>query len=345
MIIPTYARYKYCIKKSIEFILNENLNSFPFDSDEIIKKHKWSRLKYSQLALQNNVSLSDIIEAFGTQDGYSTFNGRNYSISYNDTHIPGRIYFTKLHEIGHIYLNHFVDFDETKIKRTSMTNKQYKVLENEANCFARNVIAPAVIVNKLNLNTPEKIYNYFGITESAAKTRLDLLKMDYKYIDNKSEFILLEFWKNNIYKKRCLICNYGFNSEDSLYCPICGNENLILGDGYMKYDFIDLNEKFKAKICPVCENENTNINGDFCQICGSYIKNKCSVCGMNLVGEARFCNHCGCSSTFLESNYLMDWKTAKVKIEGEIDFENILLDDFAKLPCTGDDDADGDLPF
>lgn len=344
--IPTYARYDYCIDKAMEFILKENLNSFPFDSDKIIKKHKWSRLKYSQLAHENAVSLNDIIEAFGTQDGYTMFNGRNYTISYNDTHIPGRIYFTKLHEIGHIYLNHFIDFDETEIKRNSMTNYQYKVLENEANCFARNVIAPAVIVNKLDLNTPEKISKYFGITESAAKTRLDLLKLDCKHISNAYENMLSNFWGNNIYKKHCLICNYGFNFKDSLYCPICGNGNLILGDGYMKYDFIDLNEKFKAKICPICENENTNIEGDYCQICGSHIKNKCSFCEIDLEGEARFCNYCGSPSTFLENNYLIEWQTAKIKIKDEIYFGNISLDDnLAGLNYNTTVYDDGDMPF
>lgn len=309
--IPNYARYGYCISKAIEFILNENLNKFPFDSDEIIKKHKWSRRKYSNLANELNVSISDVIEAFKTQDGSTFFNGRNYTISYNDTHIPSRIYFTKLHEIGHIYLNHFIDFDETVIKRNSMTDKEYKVLENEANCFARNVIAPAIIVSELNLNTPKKISNYFGITESAAKTRLDLLKMDYKYIDNKTEIKLLEFWRNSIYKKRCFTCDYGFNSKDSLYCPICGNKNLVLGDGYMKYTFIDLNEKNKAKICPICENENTNIEGDYCQVCGSYIKNKCNSCNSDLIGDSRFCSKCGSVSTFFENSYLPPWSEEK----------------------------------
>lgn len=333
--IPDYARYEYCIHKSIEFILNEKVDSFPFDSDKIIEKHKWSRLKYSQLASEHNVNVSDVIEAFGTQDGYSTFNGRNYTISYNDSHIPGRIYFTKLHEIGHIYLNHFTDFDETVLKRNSMDKDQYKVLENEANCFARNVIAPAVIAHKLNLDTPEKISAYFGITDAAAKTRHDLLYVDYQHINYKNENTLLDFWGNNIYKKRCLNCNYGFNSKSSLNCPICGSKNLILGDGYMKYDFISLNEKFKAKTCPVCQNEDTNIEGEYCQICGSHIKNKCNYCGMNLDGDSRFCNYCGSPSTFSENNYLMDWKMAQADLQLDLS-----IDEF-----VGFDPNDGDMPF
>ena len=194
--IPKYARYEYCIKKSIEFILNENINHFPFDSDDIISKHKWSRLKYSYLASINNCTIDDISEAYESNDGYTIYSGRNYTISYNDCHdSKRRIYFTKLHEIGHIYLNHFLEFNETIIKRSSMTDAEYKVLENEANCFARNVIAPAIIVKQLNLDTPEKISDYFEITHRAAKTRLDLLEYDLRYIDKKDEDNLLNLFK------------------------------------------------------------------------------------------------------------------------------------------------------
>ena len=81
------------------------------------------------LAKEHNVNLADIIEAYQSEDGYSIYNGRNYTIAYNNTHIPKRIYFTKLHEIGHIYLNHLLIFKETILNRSNMTKSKYKVLE------------------------------------------------------------------------------------------------------------------------------------------------------------------------------------------------------------------------
>lgn len=335
--IPTYARYEYCISKAIDFILNESLNKFPFDSDKIIKKHRWSRRKYTQQAKEYNLNINDVIEAFGSQDGYTIFNGRNYTISYNDTHIPGRIYFTKLHEIGHIYLNHFIDFNETIINRNSMSNNKYKVLENEANCFARNVIAPAIIVQSLGLDTPEKISQYFGITEGAARTRNDLLNLDLKYITSVHKNKLLEFWGEGIYKKKCSSCNYGLTSKNTEYCPICGSKNLIWGDDHMKYDFINLNDLNKAIICPTCENENTNIEGEYCQICGSHIKNLCGFCGEELSGDARFCNHCGSISKFFENGYLADWKIAQQDINDEL-----TIDEFTSNHANI---YQGDMPF
>lgn len=336
--IPKYARYEYCINKSMEFILNENINKFPFDCDNIIKIKKWSRLKYEFLANQHNVSINDIIETYGSEDGYSIYNGRNYSIAYNNTHIPKRIYFTKLHEIGHIYLNHFIEFDETILSRSNLSESSYKVLENEANCFARNVIAPAVIVKHLNLDTPAKIERYFGITNSAAKTRLDLLDLDYKHINKNDEKILLSFFEKNMYKNYCKKCSYSFISKDSNYCPICGDNKLTLGDDTMKYDSIDLYENSKAKICPICENEFTNIDGEYCQICGTYIVNICTnnFCDALLSGDSRYCSHCGAESTFYKNKLLSSWQ--------EINSKEICKSSFSKLPLRPVIDDD-DMPF
>lgn len=338
--IPRYARYEYCINKSMEFILNENINKFPFDCDNIIKIKKWSRLKYEFLATQHNVSINDIIEAYESEDGYSIYNGRNYTIAYNNTHIPKRIYFTKLHEIGHIYLNHFIEFDETILNRSNLSESSYKVLENEANCFARNVIAPAVIVKHLNLDTTDKIANYFGITNSAAKARLDLLDLDYKHINKNSEKILLSFFEKNMYKKYCENCSYSFISKDSKYCPICGHNKLTLGDGSMKYNSIDLYENSKATICPICENEYTNIEGEFCQICGTNIVNKCTnnFCEELLTGEARYCSFCGSESTFYKNDLLSSWQGINPKEIYEPDSSDSFL---SPVPVI----EDNGLPF
>ncbi|MDB2104037.1 ImmA/IrrE family metallo-endopeptidase [Clostridium paraputrificum] len=342
--IPKYARYKYCINKSIEFILNENINRFPFDSDTIIKNRKWARIKYENLAEEHNVNLADIIEAYQSEDGYSIYNGRNYTIAYNNTHIPKRIYFTKLHEIGHIYLNHFIDFEETILNRSNMTKSKYKVLENEANCFARNVIAPAVIVKHLKLDTPIKVSKYFGITKQCSETRLDLLQYDLKHISKEIESQQLEFFKKYLYKKQCLNCKNGTTDENIFYCPICGHNKLIWGDGEMNYDYILLNDRSKAKICPTCENENTNIDGNFCQICGTQILNECTShkCKSTLSGDARYCSFCGCESTFSRDGLLKDWQIVKSEQEF-LDLDTKPIDSFSS--AQNDFEPIVDFPF
>lgn len=91
----------------------------------------------------------------------------------------------------------------------------------------------------------------------------------------------------------------------------------------MNYPNIEVRENGKAVVCPVCKNKATDIVGDYCQICGTMITNRCSVkpddfdafgiydCpgGEGLPGNARYCNHCGAPSTFLLNNLLKSWDT------------------------------------
>ncbi len=343
--IPQYARYDYCIQKANEFLLKENIYSFPFDSDPIISQNRWARIKYSSLADKHNFTLNDLIEAYGSPDGYSIFNGRNYAISYNDKQTPRRIYFTKLHEIGHIYLNHFCEFDETILNRSNISNREYKVLENEANCFARNVIAPAFLVKSFNLNSVTKIANYFKITSAAAKTRLDLLECDYKHIVNSTDETLLNLCKKFKVKICCSNCNHSFLYNKSInYCPICGTNTFKYGDDIMIYSQIELNEYNKAKICPMCENEVTNIEGEFCQICGYNITNQCTNwnCKELLSGSSRYCHACGSESTFLQFVFLQSWQNENNTIENSINTKNI----YSNNSCESNYDVNyDDIPF
>jgi len=336
MIIPKIARYNYCCAKANEFLIKENINNLPFDSDKIIKKHKWSKLKYSELAKKHNVDISDIVEAYESEDGYSIFNGKNYSIAYNDTiKTKQRIYFTKLHEIGHIYLRHFLDFEQTILKRSDMTEEEYKVLENEANCFARNVLVPITLIEELKIKCPARISVIFGITPSASNTRFHLSKNDLYYFSNNNLQDQKNLFHDFIYKNQCLQCGHSFISENAKFCPICGRNRLTWGDGKMKYnDGYDLNTNGKANTCPKCENEETRGTGDYCKICGSNLVNKCTnlegifgedyngnqiiiknACGELAEGNARYCEYCGEATTFFNQNLLDEWQIAKPEIE------------------------------
>lgn len=61
-----------------------------------------------------------------------------------------RVRWTIAHEIGHIVLGHLTSFDATALCRGSLTEKEYKVLEREADTFAVNLLAPMTIINRLS---------------------------------------------------------------------------------------------------------------------------------------------------------------------------------------------------
>lgn len=93
-----------------------------------------------------------------------------YLIIYNEKKIAKRIYFSLAHELGHILMNHF---------SYSENEKNYYIMEGEANTFAGNFLAPPILIREvLNCSSwnTQKIANTFRISEDSAERR----KVDYK---------------------------------------------------------------------------------------------------------------------------------------------------------------------
>lgn len=353
MKIPSYARYDYCNQKACEFLEEFNIITFPVNIESVIHKNKWGLIKYSEIMHDFNCDRGTVIRCLGSKDGYTQYDGNNYTIAYNDDDSLGnRTRFTLMHEVGHIYLGHLTDFEATKLFRGSLTKSENKVLENEANAFARNVLVPTTVLKYLGNKAPYNVSKTFGITESAAKTRLAFYETDI--IANKHSNLLsrlfLVFGKF-YYKKLCPICGYFTISTKYKYCPICGNDSLKRGDGNMIYnDNIKLDSSSKALECPKCKNEQIISDGEYCKICGTYLVNKCDdrsddadyygkPCGHILSHNARFCPYCGNRSTFYNDKILCSWK------------EYIDSDGFMSIPESVDTEADKyaeideELPF
>lgn len=329
MNFPKSARYSWVMNHVTAFFLQEKVTDFPIDPFTIIKRNKWGLLTYTELAEQHGVSVEDVINAFQSDDGYTTYDGMNYCIAYNDTiRHPGRIRFTLMHEIGHIYLNHLEDFNETILRRSTLTETKYKILEDEANAFSRNTLAPVVVVNHLNITTIKDLVNHFQITPRAALTRFDLLKTDLRNMVRPLVMSQLKNFKKFIYNtlhiKLCLHCKYSFIHETAQFCLVCGHDKLLNKKGVdeMIYSGFELDENGRATICPRCENEQLE-NGEHCKICGVYLINKCSSvdfygnldCDTILDGKSRFCTHCGYPSTFLQNYLLKPWEECKKELE------------------------------
>lgn len=345
MRFPKSPRHEKVVVAVNDFFINENIKRFPIDPFSIIQKNEWGLIKYSELAEIHDVSIKSVIKAYQSEDGYIICDNDNYTIAYNDTKASlGRIRFTLMHEIGHIYLNHLIDFKETILKRSELTKDKYAILEIEAHAFARNTLAPAIIIkelrkskrnNKINIGD---LMNWFNITHAAAKTRLDLLVRDtinsaLYGLSSTTQFKI--YLHEILYSKHCYRCKHSFVIPNSLFCPICSNKKLSKrkGSNIMIYSCYELNENGRAVICPRCENE--QIIDDYCHVCGSYMLNKCTgfkdesenryrgpwhiefeySCGTFLPGNARFCTNCGSTSSFYESGLLNNWTEAKKENE------------------------------
>lgn len=349
MKIPKYARYDYCNQKACEFLEEFNIISFPIEPEEIIHQKKWGLVPYSELMEVFHCNRQQVEKYLGSKDGFTIWDDSNYTISYNDDgRLGDRTRFTLMHEIGHIYLNHLKEFEATKLYRGSLTKSENRVLENEANAFARNVLVPTSMLEHLSNKSIHSISVYFGITPSAAQTRLDLYTTD---INMNTRLNVLKRLYNVFYKfyykKRCVICNYGIITQNINYCPICGSKNTFQwGDGKMIYPKFDTHENGKLKTCPICQNEETQIEGGICQICGINLVNyctnyECSNLEMVLPSNARYCPVCGNQSAFFKHNILKKWNYKEqddpfMQIPDGIDEE---------LPFAASGSFDEDLPF
>lgn len=321
MKIPKYARYDLCIQKACEFLEEYNISSYPINVEQIIFKNHWGLTPYSILMKKFNCDRQTVIECLRSKDGYTQLDNDNYSIAYNDDPLLGdRKRFTLMHEIGHIYLNHLIDFDITLLHRGELSQEENKVLENEANAFARNVLVPVSLIQGLKDKAPENISAKFGISYYAANTRLDFYRKDYELT---ASIGLLQRMRN-IYgkfynKTTCTKCCSKFSLRYRKFCPICGSKNTLKrGDGTMNYKEHEINDQGFVKVCIRCENQ--EIVGNYCHICGSPTRNYCTDISLPfpscnhsepLPGNARYCPDCGAESLFYQKGLLADWETEK----------------------------------
>jgi Zn-dependent peptidase ImmA (M78 family) len=190
---PTKARNEYVYRMAAEFIVTQNITQLPADPFKIIAANKWGIVTYKQLAQRTGVTVLEIIEVSNSPDGSASYNQNNYCIAYNNLQrVFPRIKFTLFHEIGHIFLKHFLDYD---IK--NLTRQQYETLEDEADFFASNVMAPSIVIEKCRLIKPQALSCACGMSKQAANTRLKHFKNwsisepDYKVQSFMQEYINL----------------------------------------------------------------------------------------------------------------------------------------------------------
>lgn len=329
MSFPKAARYDLIMRKVFDFFVEEGIQHFPVNPFKIIKKNKWGLITYSELAKENRMSIEQVKNAFGSQDGYVIYDGVNYTIAYNDTiDTPYRIRFTLMHEIGHIKLNHLTEFKETILTRSSISKKQYEVLEREANGFARNVLSPPFLVDQLRSKFRPYIVddtaNCFRISAAAVRTRLQMLQWDLFHMSKYTPELLGRFRgfiNKTINSKQCLVCGQPFISRFATYCPICANRLFSTHRRWkgMIYEGHEVDENGKALVCPRCGNEEISEEAIYCKICAATLVNECTnkeydsngvliwACNTPADGNARYCFRCGSQTTFFKDGLLLPW--------------------------------------
>lgn len=349
MKIPNIARYPFVYQKVVDFFFDFNICNFPVQIIDIIEEIPNCILcTYKEfISAFGNNNPAYIQKRIKTEDGFIMLQKGYYYIVYNDKIEIGRRNFTLAHELGHLYLGHLTDFDETLLSRGGLTKASYKVLENEANAFARNILAPITIIDEAHLLWAT-VQNVFDVTYKASNSRYSFANRDRVGIGKFNAELLKEHFAPFLNRKFCFNCHNVFVSEGN-YCPVCSSQNTswdckvalpfdrrwdkfryIKGVDYeMKYPSISVDENSKALICPKCNNEEIIPEGKFCKICGENLINFCEGfidddgnhleegCGKLLPGNARYCPYCGAVSHFYNRGFLQSWESSQESISAE----------------------------
>lgn len=303
--------------------------------------------KYSWFAKKRNMTHQEVCDFTGSDEGALYYlkhpNGSTqYIILYNEkVKNKQRIRWTIAHELGHYMLKHNELTNKTLLGRSTLTEKEYQVFESEANCFARELLAPQTVIAKLGKINMFDIQNICEVSIEAASNVIKFLnkkiEKGYRFNFNKNIAILFsEFINKTVNKHHCNICNRHFYYSNAKFCPFCRNENIYKtlitfgGKEDMKYDGYEVDDMGRAIECPQCGNEEVLSAGEHCMICGIILINKCATtyraddtgyyfnqesCHAILQGNARYCVHCGNESTFYQQDLLEDWSRVQQQIE------------------------------
>lgn len=146
------------IKEIILRVYKEcGITTFPVDCFCILENYKYRLYTYSEIRDQNEklyeICLNYSHDAF--RDGLSRI------IAYNERMSPLRVRFSLMHELGHILLRH---------------KGENPLLEDEANYFASNLLAPRAVIRHHDLKTADQIHDLFALSYQASNLAL----IDYK---------------------------------------------------------------------------------------------------------------------------------------------------------------------
>ena len=208
------ANYVRPIQLSLTVLRDAGIDSFPISLKQILRHYHINMLSYEDFCEKYHCTM-EACYAFLGRDGATIVKNGRYLIVYNKHATPqNRKRFTIAHELGHIFHGHHEELGVGTLRRLWVEKSLYQVMEDEANCFARNLLCPAISVREVlrdhgfvyseydeeqqrNVwrkvssaeclpDLPKNLTDYFlvrqsfMVTDAAAKTRCHFLREDLR---------------------------------------------------------------------------------------------------------------------------------------------------------------------
>ena len=140
----------------------------PFILPTVEKRLKVCR--FSTFCEMHGIDYNEFMRIVPSTDGFTLRRKRQYIIVYNDAPYisEARRRFTLAHELGHYTLSHRVNGDKQ---------------EEEANCFARNLLAPRKVAIEKGIDF-SSYPEVFGISATAARMCEQKRELDEQYLSD-----------------------------------------------------------------------------------------------------------------------------------------------------------------
>ena len=275
-----------------QFLREHDIHWLPVNPEDIIIQHRNWKLKYvHQVAYEIGKDEQYVLDhVMRSQDGLSMYDVKvdKYDILINasDDKPPGRILWTKMHEIGHIYLGHLRDNHLTKIIKEELPPELYEQMEFEADMFAGEVLASKWLMRGLDVYDEKAITTICGISDKAAHNRYVKATEDYNFVPAN---VILTQARFADYCKEITVC--------------MDKDEILIPDLAVKNQPRPRYAKPKAKFlrhpgeCPYCGGRHSN-GANFCPYCGTALKpyqkeSENEPCGNRQTADTAFCEQCG----------------------------------------------------
>ena len=288
--IPRRARFHRSEDIADAFLIKMNVTKLPFSPLDALHQIGVKISTYGKIANKLKYSYDEIAKTFESADGYSAYdaNANKYVVIYNETRLPPeRQRWTLAHELGHIVLEHFTEFTETRLARGGLTDNESRVLEQEADAFASEVLAPGLVLFESGAyRNRDTIQDVCGISYTAAKYKAQYLSSSAAYANIPKYMLLRKQFFEFMHIQYCPVCHALFVIKDADYCPICGgihhtwyNPNLTIFE-FLKDERGDIHQMIYPvpdfHNCPKCDNEEISADDAYCKICGTTLVNVCN---------------------------------------------------------------------
>lgn len=168
-----YTEYSEARDAAWEILIACEINRLPVDLNTVLRCLDIVAYPYNK----NRVALEamGLAEAARKTSGLTFYRASKPVVLYDDAAPPRRIRFTIAHELGHIILGHVAPGECTV--RNREPHPQDSPMEQTANRFAVDLLAPACVLWGLGLRGPDEIETVCGISAQAAAYRAQRMEL------------------------------------------------------------------------------------------------------------------------------------------------------------------------